>query len=399
MSPDRSNFFILRPTPGEIWELNCDGAIENERGLNHYVQIVRESQADLRASYSVMLLSIETQYLSNIDILIPPEISGLDRDLLAETWNVGTVSIERLKRKVGNRLSRQIYDLLLSIGDVDRDLDAELPAVSEIRSVGLLILPDRIELNDPQIVDFHQRERLLLCSCHPTAMDRVANLVDRLVAIDREFTNIVCTRTSLSDWFQNSIAPQWQSVKDINKYAAISIRNASTDPEINNTISQIVASNDEDLRRQLIHKLGAISGGHNTAITALVDLIQTTANDETLWIVVDSLRRAAPTHPSAGISRLKSVDLGERVNFAINIVPKKDNRVGILLQVYPETDMAYLPANLKLVLQDEYGKSLREVVAGAADDCIQLKLSGLPREIFSVCLELDEIESIEDFVI
>jgi hypothetical protein len=399
MPVDRSNFVMPQPTPGEIWEVNCDGAIEDEPGLSHYVQIIRESQADLPASYSVMLLSIETQYLSNVDILIPPAISGLDRDLLAETWNVGTVSIDRLQTKVGNRLSRQIYDLLLSIGDLDRDLNSELPTVSEIRSVGLLILPDRIELNDPQIVNFHQRERLLLCSWHPTAMDRVAKLVDRLVAIDREFTDIVCARTSLSDWFQNSIAPQWQTVKDVSKYAAISIRNASTDSEINNTISQIVASNDEDLRRQLIHKLGSISGEHNTAITALVNLIQTTTNDETLWIVVDSLRRVAPTHPSAGIRRLKSVDLGESVKFVINIIPKSDNRLGILLQVYPETEMASLPANLKLVLQDEDGKSLREVVAGAADDCIQLKLSGLQREIFSVCLKLDEIESIEDFVI
>jgi Protein of unknown function (DUF1822) len=87
------------------------------------------------------------------------------------------------------------------------------------------------------------------------------------------------------------------------------------------------------------------------------------------------------------------------VNFAIDIIPKAEDRFDILLQLYPDRSSAYLPINLKLILQDERGNNLREIIAGNDDYCLQLKLSGELREIFSISVELNGMESIEDFVI
>jgi Protein of unknown function (DUF1822) len=111
------------------------------------------------------------------------------------------------------------------------------------------------------------------------------------------------------------------------------------------------------------------------------------------------LHQLDPVHLNLGVRKSQSIDLGVIVDFVVNIIPKANNRFGILLQVYPARSALSLPSDLKLILQDELGNSLREVVAQAEDYCIQLKLSGVPREIFSVCLELDGVQSIADFVI
>jgi hypothetical protein len=83
---------LNQPQPGEIWELSGDltkivetHQLADPLAVRRYISIVRE----------------------------PPACSGLDRDILAETWNVGN-----LARRVGKRLCRSIYDLLLSIGGV-----------------------------------------------------------------------------------------------------------------------------------------------------------------------------------------------------------------------------------------------------------------------------------------
>jgi hypothetical protein len=214
-------------------------------------------------------------------------------------------------------------------------------------------------------------------------------------------STVVRDRVSLSQWLNHKIEPQWQDVLNISKRVAIATRSSIKNNEITSMIDTLRFSNDGALRNRLIQKLGFIADGDLDAVKTLVELIQTTENDETLWIAVDSLRQAAPANPSAGVRRSKSIDLCHPVNFnfIVSIVPKVENRVAILLQVYPDASKRHLPSNLKLILQDEAGNSLREVVSMDTDCCIQLKLSGKYREIFSVCLELDGIVSIVDFVV
>lgn len=219
--------------------------------------------------------------------------------------------------------------------------------------------------------------------------------------------NLVRHRTSLSQWFQEVVSSEWQDKTASQLKRIIPTRSLVSIDEISQTIARLKSIENEFQRHQLIEKLGSLAQSNGTiiptdrqdAIQTLVELIQSSNNDETLWIAVDSLRQVAPTHPSAGMRKLKFIDLGEMVNFAIDIIPKAEDRFDILLQLYPDRSSAYLPINLKLILQDEWGNNLREIIAGNDDYCLQLKLSGELREIFSISVELNGMESIEDFVI
>lgn len=398
-----------QPNPGEIWEINHrandtieqDSLIKNP-SLTRYAAIVREPQSIAPQVCSVMLLSIETQSLSSVDLLIPSAVSGLDRDLLAETWNVGSLSIDHLVQRVGNRLSRQIYDLLLSVGDVYHGLSMEMPAVSLIRTLGLDIAPDRAVSDG-----FHHREQIWLQSLNSIVMARSAKLVNLAATIvgraspreNRESRCLVKIRTALSQWFQQIVEPPWQNAQQLDWGMAIATRSVVAEDEITETISKIKFSDDEEYRCQLIQRLGSIGTSRADAIAALVELVKTTQDDETLWTAVASLHKIEPIYQDRSIRKLQSIDLGVMIDFVVNIIPKANNKFGILLQVYPDRSALSLPPNLKLILQDECGNRMREVVAQSEDYCIQLKLSGTPREIFSVCLEWNGVQSIVDFVI
>ncbi len=223
----------------------------------------------------------------------------------------------------------------------------------------------------------------------------------------RKFIALVRNRTCLSQWFQSIVDAQWQDLTALNLRNIIPTRSLVSIDEISQTVARLKSIENELQRHQSIEKLASL-GQYNdpisptdrqAAIQTLVELIQNSENDETLWIAVDCLRQLAPSHPSAGLRKLKSLDLGELVNFAIDIIPKGEDRFDILLQLYPDRSTACLPSDLKLILQDEWGNNLREIVAVGDDYCLQLRLSGKLREIFSISVVLDGMESIEDFAI
>ncbi len=223
--------------------------------------------------------------------------------------------------------------------------------------------------------------------------------------VKRKFIALVRNRISLSQWFHSVVDTQWQDLTAVRQ--TIPTRSLASIDGISQTIARLKLIENELQRHQLIEKLASLAQCNGTiipidrqeAIQTLVELIENSQNDETLWIAVDSLRQVAPSHPSAGIRKLKSLDLGKLVNFAIDIIPKAEDRFDILLQLYPDRSAAYLPSDLTLVLQDEWGNNLREIVAVDDDYCLQLRLSGKLREIFSISVVLDGMESIEDFVI
>jgi hypothetical protein len=403
LTDDRRSIYspIDRPQPGEIWELSLDLTtivepyqLADRWCLARCVAIVREAQTADPAVCSAMLLSPETQYLSDTNILIPPSCSGLERDILAETWNVGNLWIDLLARRVGNRLSRSIYDLLLSIGDGDCGRSIDLPSVASIRALGLDIAPD-LTGDAP----FQHRERILLQSLNPISLATTTKLVELAAAIERRSSYLVGIRTTLSKWFQQIVEPQWQDFRQFEGGMVVAKRKAITDDEITQTIALLKTSDDELRRCQLIQRLGSIASGREDALAAMLKLIQTTEDDETLWTAVGSLHQLDPDYPRLEIGKLQSIDLGVKVDFVVRIVPKVNNRFSVLLQVYSTDTEQYLPPNLKLILQDDRGNSLTEVVSRSQDDGIQLKLSGVNGELFSVYLELDGVRSIVDFVI
>jgi hypothetical protein len=156
----RSPFHSLVLSPTKMQQLYSEAARQFLAGVlpPRYVAIVQEAETQEEGSIvSVMVLSGETQFISSIDLLISSELSGIDQDLLAETWHVLPMLAGHLSRPVGKRLSREIYDRLLDVGDAYLGLLPETPSPEYIQSFGLQIgMADVLQL---EIQEFHQRER------------------------------------------------------------------------------------------------------------------------------------------------------------------------------------------------------------------------------------------------
>ncbi len=192
--------------PGQIWELNrslkapLELSPEDRRrlypetarrflageGLPRYALIVKgperaiaERPGGLLAAEEpwavlwVMPLSPETDCLSDIDIVIPAAISGVERDLLALTWQVLPMLSCNLSRPVGRRLSRSICDTLLNGNNSHRSHVAE-----------------------PEMQEFYRRESefaavlevpVAAYRCYEKAIAISEVLLDLAVEVEREF--------------------------------------------------------------------------------------------------------------------------------------------------------------------------------------------------------------------
>ena len=333
-----------------------------------------------------------------------------------------------LLKPIGKRLSRNIYDLLLNVGDYDHQIIQQSPTKSEIEHSGLKIGTKKATENS-KIINFHQNKLALsnLLSIPVAAyrnylnsmkfteavLEEALQVEQELIADEQQEENRI---NILSQWLQNTFDTQWQLLSQTPSLA-IATRskvNSQSNPEEIAALIKQISSPDEHYKRQAAKRLGEIATGNATAIEALVNLIRNTQDDETLWIAVESLWKINPGNPAAGVRRVKLVDLGmqlagEAVALAVALVPKANGKIGVLLQVY-STDaqtqdiesskpLLHLSPGLKLILLSETGDILREVTARNADVYIQLKFSGETGEKFSVRVALEEANITEDFEI
>ncbi|MBE9010241.1 DUF1822 family protein [Pseudanabaenaceae cyanobacterium LEGE 13415] len=415
------------PQPGEIWQLtrSLNSPIEFpearslyskvaleflEQPRSRYVMIVREPESE---QVTVMVLSDETQYISNIDLLIPAHLSRLAQDLLAETWNVLPMLTGHLDHAVGKRLSRPLYDVLLDVGDRYYGLTESQPDSSEIQKMGLNI--GSRSTQESEVQEFHQREQawnevlsvpLSLYQTHLNAVKYSNALI--IEAMQLEQLQIEQSPPiQLKQWLQGLFEPYWQAVSSGYQTAplAIATRTKTADPnEIPTLLDQLESTTNEHQRHRVLRRLGEVAIGNEAAIRAIVQLLQTTTNDETLWSTIESLRLIDPNNPAIGVRRMRQIDWGVQIGrqaiaFVVSLVPRADQRTSILLQAYSMDQTCYLPLDLKLILLGKSGEPLREVKARSTDVCIQLKLSGEMGESFSVCLQLGSASIVEDFVL
>jgi len=437
----------LSPQPGEIWELNRHVQFSEEFSLNkdnklysieaksflegdtppRYVMIVTEPEVDI---ISVMILSAETDFISDIDLVIPTHITDLGQDLLAETWHVQPMLVFNLLQLVGKRLSRDIYDLLLNVGDYYYGLVNQQPEISDIEELGLKV-GKRKALDVAEIALFHQRETawsdvLTIPVAAHNRYIKSANLTNKILSdclqIEQELIEVDFnqnrvinslsnsfnqTQIILSRWWQNNFEPEWQAISTFpNLVIATRSHSESQNIEQNilSLIQQLSVENDENQRQNAAKQLGEIAVGSSDAVQALVNLLRSTSDDETLWIAVESLRKIDPENPAAGIRRVRLIDLGmeiagKAVALAVALLQKVEGDVSVLLQVYPTANDDYLPADLKLILIDDSGNILREITARRADVYMQLKFSCEVGEIFSVQVALGDTNFRENFVV
>ncbi len=413
LEPNSITSSTQRTQPGELWQ------VQNADTL---VMIVHTPIAPSAApaAVRVMLLSRAMEFCSDIDIGVPQSGDGL----LALTWQVFDMGQADLARSTGVRLSRAIYDCLLDIGDRHHGLNATIVDPADVGLLGGAAGSHQSAASQT----FHAQQsaiaqRLIQAFQQTThefyAQQALAQLLDAAAqqVIDLTPTrspNPVSCPINLSHWLAHHISQPvvagWerlletalmpQLIPALRSYAP---PDAAT---IDQWLIQLSASQPEVQRRQAAIVLGdrlpPNAPQRASAIAALIALLQTTADDETLWAAVEALWKIDPGNPAAGVRRVKLVDLGmqvagEPVALAVAIVPQGAT-MAVLLQVYPSDQAAYLPENLQLILLDESAQVLRQVDARSADIYIQLKLSGSPGERFSVRVALGAAGLTEDFM-
>ena len=136
--------------------------------------------------------------------------------------------------------------------------------------------------------------------------------------------------------------------------------------------------------------------------TALVQLIETTADEETRWKAAELLWAIDSGHPATGVRRV--LDLGLllascHLALMVAVMQVADQRLAVLARVYPLAEQDCLPAGLQLAVLGADGNLALETQARERDNYIQLKLRGVLGEQFSLRLHLGQDVLTEHFVL
>ncbi|NET45433.1 DUF1822 family protein [Okeania sp. SIO2B3] len=159
---------------------------------------------------------------------------------------------------------------------------------------------------------------------------------------------------------------------------------------------------DKWTRHQAIDSLERIGKGNKQASSALSQLLKTLEEDEFRWKVALALGKIDPEHPEGGVSRAKQIDLGmelagHSVALLVAQMPKTEQETDILVRVRPMQEHLYLPSGLQLMIFDQFGEKVDDVHARDADNLIQLPFCVEPPERFSITVELGKVSHTEQF--
>lgn len=105
------------------------------------------------------------------------------------------------------------------------------------------------------------------------------------------------------------------------------------------------------------------------------------------------------------IEKVKRIELAPPIEelavvLLVGLKVEADGRIGVRVQLHPDSGSTYLPANLQLALLSETGEMLKSVQSRSQDNYIQLqrfKCSSGHR--FSLQVTLDELDITEDFLV
>jgi hypothetical protein len=111
------------------------------------------------------------------------------------------------------------------------------------------------------------------------------------------------------------------------------------------------------------------------------------------------------TNSSNTVKGAKLIDLGLRLGqlslaLLIAVTQESKDNACIIIQLHPMNYSKFLPANLKLILKSALGEIIQEVHSRNLDNYIQLKrFRGKTGETFSICITNNELTITENFVI
>jgi hypothetical protein len=219
MSSKIEHYNLHSPQPGEIWQVSrtmhhpsmlapnkqclyAEPALKFLQGFSRsrYVMIVAgpERSAELQEwqTVLVMVLSLETEFVSDVDLLVPSDLSQVAHNLLAETWHMQRMLVRNLSGRIGCRLSRRVYELLLATGDFYHGQAATPPKREDLQSAHLQP-GERSAQTDLAIQAFHHQESawsdvltvpLAVCQAYRNGIRVAEHLLQDAIARLREFT-------------------------------------------------------------------------------------------------------------------------------------------------------------------------------------------------------------------
>lgn len=157
-------------------------------------QYWQESRA--RPLRTPQLSTPQPDILSHADVLLPAHLSGLDHDVIAETWHIVPMLVTQLWHPAGHRLSSILYNYLMDIGDVV--FNKTHPPVSSKNpptpARPLAVIPGIHPRSHPLVQAFHQFEqqwsevlRLPITACYMQfeRLAKTASIMDKAIQLER----------------------------------------------------------------------------------------------------------------------------------------------------------------------------------------------------------------------
>ncbi|NJL57221.1 DUF1822 family protein [bacterium] len=207
----------------------------------------------------------------------------------------------------------------------------------------------------------------------------------------------------LKQWLQRMFEPDWQPSEDIlNAIKGSASRFSQLQPYRTDASLNSVQRRIEQLYR---HRFPSQEQSVSIPLNlqeALIQLIQTTQNDEIRWQSAELLWELDPHHPNCPVISARDLGfylVGYSIALMVGILPKSEDKMLVLLRVYPLGKLAHLPAKLKFTGLDDAGNPFFEVESRQQDDYIQFKFTGDVGDRFSICISLHEVNFTESFVI
>ena len=149
--------------------------------------------------------------------------------------------------------------------------------------------------------------------------------------------------------------------------------------------------------------LGRVEPGNAEAISALINLLKTTQDDDVRCQAAVSLGKLDPKNSAAGVRIGKIIELTIRLDTArvlleITLLPEGSDRTNVYLRVLPVRSNT-LPLNVEVSVLDEDGEVLWEEQADSDTNRFQNDFSGSIGDYFQVKIAYQEVIITEDFTI
>ena len=135
------------------------------------------------------------------------------------------------------------------------------------------------------------------------------------------------------------------------------------------SIVQLLQSNtDPTTQESALKVLGEIGQGSPEATQILTQTLDITENDDLRWQAVLSLQKVEPSHPKAGVSRAKLINLGVQLNnqpvaLIGTFVPGNGGATTVFFQIHSFNRRQPLPPGIELQLLDHPNTLLNSVTS------------------------------------